>query len=123
MTDRRTYLKIKIKSLAAEAKIIRKEERKQKGRLREGLYLHRLLVVRAESRLSQIAYGFIRGRAYSQIEKNAKPFDKKRVLSLIEKFGVCHDYDNESDAIWQARARNAKIDSIDWVNKAFRAAV
>lgn len=74
-------LKVKIKSLEAEAKIIKKEEQKAlswpgfKGDngmnwQYQMLYRHRLDVVRVESRASLIAYGFLRGREYSQIEQN-----------------------------------------------------
>ena len=65
-------LKIKSKHLAAEARIIKFEERKLKRhkrmaearRLRE----HRLDKVRPAARSTHLAYGFLRGRAYRTIE-------------------------------------------------------
>lgn len=100
-----TYLKMKLMSLAAEATIIRKEsnkylyyarryERKHPGLIatrsrdtRLGLDLHRKNVVRKESRCSNIAYAFLRGRSYSQVEAKCytKP-DWEKVEKLIERF-------------------------------------
>lgn len=112
----RTYLKIKIKSLAAEAKIIKQEERKwfkligskevadtyadaQKGLcrlkpiykkdhpLRMGLRQHRIDVVRPECRHSNIAYGFMRGRAYKQIENKCyEQPNWERVARIVNTF-------------------------------------
>lgn len=64
------YLKIKIKSLAAEAKIIRKEEKNKKylPLHRESIYRHRIDVVRREARVSLIAYACIRNKPYSSLE-------------------------------------------------------
>ena len=94
-------LKVKIKSLAAEARIIRLEEQRAKGRrlsdagprvkdeakgyvvrndkhyevkgrddeLREDLHRHRIDVVQVEARLALLAYGFLRGRLYAQLER------------------------------------------------------
>lgn len=87
----KTYIKIKIKSLADEAKIIRQEEMKFPGhyKVREGLYLHRVNCVRPECRASNLAYGFLRGRSYSEIEQNPKTKPNwKRVQRIIEKYGV-----------------------------------
>jgi hypothetical protein len=101
------YLKVKIKSLAAEATIIRKEEAKAK-RLKHkserheraffGLKSHRRNEVRDEARHSLLAYGFLRGRRYSQIENqgNSSP-DWKRVRQLITKF--CEQAVNQDDLI------------------------
>ena len=83
----KTYLKVKIKTLAAEAQIIRREERRWERRIylgtkynskldreeprykvvrnhpvRVGLVAHRKTVVRHEARLSQLAYAYLRGR-------------------------------------------------------------
>ena len=85
----KTFLKIKCKSLAAEAKIIRREEHRwPKGsEVRKGLFYHRILDVRRESRSACLAYGFLRGRSYKSMEAKAytQP-DWKRVQSLVEKY-------------------------------------
>lgn len=108
--DSRTYklattqvaaLRVKIKSLAAEAVIIRAEERRALARGDAALYLslygHRRHEeragvrsdVRAESRSALLAYAFIRGRDYAGCERPAKtnPPDTKRLSQLVEKFG------------------------------------
>lgn len=58
-TYRRAELRVKIKSLAAEARIIRREElrSKERGRRaeRESLYAHRTYEVRREARSSLLA--------------------------------------------------------------------
>lgn len=91
----KTYLKIKIKSLAEEAKLIRAEEKKFKGRpegslgrqIFWGLREHRIKDVRSESRSALLAYGFLRGRSYLQMERNCElgP-DWKRVEAIVTKY-------------------------------------
>lgn len=108
-------LKVKVKSLAAEARIIRLEEHRAKGRRvatdakgsdkgdsrplfgfkgrhdakRESLHRHRVRDVRSEARAALLAYAFIRGREYATVERPAadNPPDLKRVRQLVEKFG------------------------------------
>lgn len=96
---KKTYLRVKIKSLAAEAKIIRLEERKwvtKDGRkdhpIRIGLNAHRRHDVRKEQRSALLAYGFLRGRAYKRIESkcHAHP-DIERVIELVRKYGPIND--------------------------------
>lgn len=86
-------LKIKIKTLASEAKHIRHEETRlywesgwvdeggvewqisapyHSGDVRRNLYLHRTQEVAKEARAALIAYGFMRGRRYDQIEHNPR---------------------------------------------------
>lgn len=83
------YLKVKIKSLAVEAAIIRKEENAAKARYRFlkgrqgsekqyeeevttfwGLRNHRTVDVRDESRAAQLAYAFVRGKPFKYVEAN-----------------------------------------------------
>jgi len=86
--DRREMLRVKIKSLAEEARIIRREERRSNGPLRDELHIHRVIAVRSEARVAQLAYGFIRGRAYERLEPKANtPPDWKRVRALCKKYG------------------------------------
>ena len=88
LLDRREMLRVKIKSLAEEARIIRREERATFGTLREELYRHRMDVVRSEARHAHLAYGFIRGLSYEQMEAstNQSPY-WERVRQLIKKYG------------------------------------
>lgn len=102
------HLKIKIMTLAAEAKAIRKNElrlqrsinkavNKGKGQydyvdghrfVRANLHHHRTHTVRKETRHSHIAYGFLRGRQYMEIETFARePIQWDRIEKLVTRFG------------------------------------
>ena len=88
LVDRREFLKVKVKSLAAEARIIRKMEKKTRGGIREGLHLHRVLDVRKEARASHLAYGFIRGRTLAQMEQKSKtPPNWAAVERMCKRYG------------------------------------
>jgi hypothetical protein len=87
-----TFLKVKIKSLAAEAKIIRLEEKKAKARKNRDLIVnlreHRIHTVRKECRASHLAQGFLKGRPYKSMEAFCyQEPDWKKVQSMIERFG------------------------------------
>lgn len=105
-------LKVKIKSLAEEARIIRLEERKSLRRkkpdtmLYQSLREHRITDVRREQRAALLAYAFIRGKAFAGLERpNSAPRDLSRVRQLVEKFGGM-----------PYRARPAHLDTItQWV--------
>jgi hypothetical protein len=88
------FLKVKIKSLAVESRIIRQEELRSRGDLRNSLRLHRVNDVRHECRATLIAYNCLRGISYQRTEPNALPlntFDHerlwKRVRTMVEKYG------------------------------------
>lgn len=86
--DRREQLRVKVKSLAAEARIIRKEELRTTGVLQHELWHHRISVVRSEARCTHLAYGFIRGRTLEQMEaKSDTPPDWERVRKMLKKYG------------------------------------
>lgn len=86
--DRREMLRIKVKSLAEEAKIIRKEEKRTHSDLRNQLRNHRVLVVRTESRLAGLALGIIRGKTLGSMEPTSHtPPDWGRVRSMLKKYG------------------------------------
>jgi hypothetical protein len=83
------FLKVKIKSLAAEARIIRIEELRSKGELRDALRKHRREDVRKEQRATQIAYGYLRGTPLERIEPNAQSApDWEKVKAMIRKYGT-----------------------------------
>ena len=88
----KTFLKIKIKSLAAEAAIIRREERRlpRAGMtgLRYALAQHRRYDVRSEARSALLAYGFLRGLPYARIEAKCWTVpDLARTAEIAAKFG------------------------------------
>lgn len=88
--DKRKCLKVKIKSLAAEARIIKDEIKKTRDPgLRYSLHEHNVLVVRHEARHTLLAYGFLRGRTYEQLENKCKHQmpDWKKVRKMVEKYG------------------------------------
>ena len=113
------YLKIKIKSLAEEARIIRKEEEKYKvmrrfysdrqgfeekykvsDRIFWSLRDHRANPVGSECRAALIAYGYLRGKQFLHLETLPKKEGKfyyqphwNRVLDLICKYGPKKDRD------------------------------
>lgn len=68
LVDRREMLKVKIKSLAEEARIIRKEEARTFGYLRDELHVHRVTVVRRAARHAILAYAVVRGVDLTKVE-------------------------------------------------------
>lgn len=88
------HLKIKLKSLAEEARIIKKQERKMKGPNwgpsyeRSLLQRHRLDVVRPETRCTLLAYGYLRGLSLDHVESSSRTEpDWERVYTMIKKYG------------------------------------
>lgn len=110
------YLKIKCTSLAAEAKLIRKDENKRLQnaanarskarenikltpnvydkheeyhlRVYEGLKNHRVKDIRLEARAANVAYGFLKGKKYRDIERISytQP-DWEKVRFLVQSYG------------------------------------
>ena len=98
--DRREMLRVKLKSLMEEAKIIRKEERRTWGVIREQLWYHRTQDIRIEARATHLAYGFIKGYDRDKIEPsrripepgpNGPAIQEKRLLekvdAMVKKYG------------------------------------
>lgn len=90
---RNPELKIKLKSLAAEARIIRQDETKayKSGDYDTGnsLHNHRVQGVRWEARATLLAYQYLRGVPYIVCERNARTepnWDK--VWRMAKKYGV-----------------------------------
>jgi len=127
MRDHRIYLKVKIKSLATEAKIIRQEERKARERrdrtLRIGLAGHRRGIVRHEARHSLLAYGFLRGVPYDKMEAKCHGNDEPefgKVYKLVQKFGVQREW-LEADMTMEPLADwNKRSDEQDKAYKVWR---
>ena len=91
--NHRKYLKVKIKSLAEESRIIRLEEKRSFGPQREGLYFHRIWNVRHESRAAQLAYAYLRGKRLEQVEQHSEMnYIRAKVLvraeKIVAKFGT-----------------------------------
>ena len=109
--DERAYLKVKIKSLAEEARIIRKEEKRARRKsIRMGLADHRKGIVRTEARHTHLAYGFLRGRDYHQMESStheAPNWDKVR--KMVEKYGTHLDWGSEDCGYGDHKARKEEV--------------
>lgn len=75
-TERLVYLRVKICSLADEARRIRKEEKRAKDQGRTALIWslsrHRKIDVRREARAALLAYGYLRGVPYRDMEKSCR---------------------------------------------------
>ena len=88
---RNIKLKVKIKHLAEEARIIRAEERKanQAGEydLQNSLHLHRTGKLRREARATLLAYQFLRGIPYAACEPSAKTTPDTKAFQRM-----CKDY-------------------------------
>lgn len=100
MNDRRLFLKIKIKSLAAEAVIIRHHERRSLDhQIRSALREHRVGVVREECRATHLAYGFIRGKRRRLIEKQdvIPPATIAKAEGMVKRYGR---YDAKAWTAW-----------------------
>ena len=69
MINKKLGLKVKVKHLAEEARIIRKEEQRNYGDTRDWLYLHRINGVRPECRATHIAYAFAKDIELSKVER------------------------------------------------------
>jgi len=84
------FLKVKLKSLAEEARIIRKEElRTFDNELREKLYLHRTWTVRIEARATLLAYCFLRGKSYLDVEQSSHSIPNwDKVEAMIKKYAT-----------------------------------
>jgi hypothetical protein len=88
VSDKRLLLKVKIKSLAAEAAIIRQLEPRA-GPLRAEMAEHRRSVVRQAAREAQLAYAIIRRRPYQTVEHGATALvDWTAVLKMVDRYGV-----------------------------------
>lgn len=94
-------LKVKAKSLAAEAKIIKKEELKllkvpagSKYAISEAFLTdHRKWDVRNEARSTHLTIAYLKGKKYKQVELSCKEIEKrdlyivKRILAMVQKYG------------------------------------
>lgn len=83
-------LKIKIKSLAEEARIIRHEEQKLHGMEKWQLQHHRKTRVRDAARRSLIAYQYLRGKDWrinASTNQWTHSCDYKEVARMVKKYG------------------------------------
>lgn len=89
---RNQYLRVKIKSLADEAKTIRREERIANEACdystQNRLHNHRTGPVRRAARETLLAYQYLRGIPYAACErKNSRPVNWKAVERMCKEYG------------------------------------
>lgn len=88
MNERLIHLRIKIKSLAAEAAIIRQEAKKTSGLVKYGLNQHRTGIVREHTRINLLAYGLIKRVPYSVMEqKTDTKVNFSKIVEIAKRFG------------------------------------
>ena len=81
-------LKVNVKSLAAESRIIREEIRKATDSDEiNSLHHHRMTCVRPESRLAQLSLAFARNKPYKGAEPKADKLpDSRRLCRKLQRF-------------------------------------
>jgi hypothetical protein len=103
-------LRINIKNLADESRNIKKEFRKHTDEsIRNSLHLHRVIDVRKEARITQLALAAVRGVPYSILERNARiEPDWKKVLAKVDRHSATNDnYDiKQQVGTWLMDAKN-----------------
>ena len=99
-----TRARVNIKSLMAEAAIIRKEMGRTSDIVtKNSLHYHRVTKVRPEARLAFLALGFLKGRKRSRIEISSKEIDVNRLYNKICGFVIGVKYVKKEDLItWLA---------------------
>lgn len=81
----RAKFRVKIKSLAVESLIIKKEENKAIPEVRESLHHHRVEIVKREQRYTLLAYAYYRGKKYRDVEKTCKNPPNIKTINRILK--------------------------------------
>jgi hypothetical protein len=95
INDDRHLLKVKVKHLAAEALIIRKEESLHHGTKKWGLQHHRKTILRTAARRAQLAYAIIRNKTRestvpkygSKLASIEQFLDEAAVSKMVKKYG------------------------------------
>jgi hypothetical protein len=114
MDSRIIHLKVKVKSLAAEARIIRAEERKAEPVLQGTLHFHRIGPLKATSRETQLAYGCLRGVPYAKMESSTftEP-DWDSIKAMAQRF--CWVYNSASPRETWKKKEAAEVAIEEWL--------
>ncbi len=91
-------LRVNVKSLAEEARIIRQEAKRCGREYRAVLDCHRRGRVRDEARIAQLALAYVRGMPYRRVESKAHVMPDVR--RLVEKIGRNWKADSVSVEKW-----------------------
>lgn len=116
--DGLTLAKVNVMSLAAEAKLNRIEANKAKARNRKSVAYklddHRRGHLRREARAANLAYAFLKGRDYKQVEAKCHEIpDWQRVERKIIQFGATRS-DDESWQETQSRLDALRAQFKEW---------
>lgn len=107
-------LRVNVKSLAAEAKIIRRETQRCGYQYEQILVNHRRGYLREEARYAQLALAYVRGVPRIIVENGAsRPVDEARLVSKVFRFIHATNAEIESVRRW---ATNADIHEAEVTN-------
>jgi len=98
--DRRPLLRIKVRNLADEAKLIRSEERKPKNaELRNYMTNHRKGIVRKVARETALALAYLNGTPYAECENPTKKGlpDFGRIKEMVARYGTIYQVTHFED--------------------------
>ncbi len=131
MSTRQVHLKIKIKHLSSESRIIRHEEQKSLTHARNAkasgnvdffnnhrstfnsLRRHRVGPVRRYARLNNLAYGFLRSTPYQDMEHKVRDYERwpnfLEIGKLAKRFKAKGMTPNEFDQLFRAWKHSAEI--------------
>lgn len=113
--SRTTHLKIKIKTLASEAKHIRREANRTGGRERQELTAHRTGPVRSAARHNQLAYAYLRGIPYRAVELRTEiPPNWAQVETLARRFGPAMPWAPSWEAWLAAAEQHLRAQAEGW---------
>ena len=81
-------LRVNVKSLAAEARIVGEEIRRTNDpEVKSSLRSHRAWRIKPEARMAQLALAFFRGTPYKRVEKTTKsPPSAKKLAEKVGRF-------------------------------------
>lgn len=103
----RRRLRVNIKSLAAESRIIRAERKKATtADVAASLRNHHVLRVRPEARAAQLLYAFVRGVPYRVVERTTKlsESDRKCLIDSVANKAKRHWIDVRNFTQWMEAA-------------------
>jgi hypothetical protein len=102
--DRRCALRVKIKSLALEAMVIRKEEQRTSSWNQYNyLRMHRVNEVRTAAREALLALAIVRGKTYETVEQKATTLETKqiqRIAQMVRTYGCKPTYTGDDVRAW-----------------------
>jgi hypothetical protein len=108
-------LRVKLKTTRVEAQFIRVEVERARNPLRAAyLTSRRRGQVRDEARAANLAYGFLRGRSYIELEREARTEPNwNRVLTIAQMYGLIPPKGGARDRLIEQSARFT-----DWLAEA-----